>query len=154
MPRRRTFAAAAVVTWSNDYVDGSVSDLCGETGSVSVTFTATDDCGNIATTSATFTIEDTLEPTITCPVDVTEECDESLEPDALGFASGDDECDLDVAVSHSDSIDNQRCDPNIEVITRTWTATDSCGKSVTCDQIITVVDVTPPTYHLPCRCYG
>ena len=31
--------SGSVVTWSNDYVVDSVSDLCGETGSVSVTFT-------------------------------------------------------------------------------------------------------------------
>src|SRR5690606_183453 len=44
------------VTWSNDY--SALSDLCGATGSATVTFTATDECGNTSTTSATFTIED------------------------------------------------------------------------------------------------
>ena len=46
----------------NDF--SALSDDCGETGSATVTFTATDDCGNFSTTSATFTIEDTTDPTI------------------------------------------------------------------------------------------
>src|SRR5690606_18631486 len=48
------------VTWSNDF--DALSDLCGATGSATVTFTATDACGNTSTTTATFTIEDTTAP--------------------------------------------------------------------------------------------
>src|SRR5690606_20840784 len=62
------------VTWSNDF--SSVSNECGATGSVTVTFTATDDCGNSESTSATFTIEDTTAPTISISAsDLTVECD-------------------------------------------------------------------------------
>jgi len=44
------------VTWTNDYdlTSNPLSDLCGETGAVTVTFTATDDCDNESTTTATF----------------------------------------------------------------------------------------------------
>ncbi|MFD1096876.1 hypothetical protein ACFQ3Q_14065, partial [Salegentibacter chungangensis] len=62
------------VTWSNDF--DALSDLCGATGSATVTFTATDDCGNTSETSATFTIEDTTDPMIdTEAMDETVECD-------------------------------------------------------------------------------
>ena len=50
------------VTWSNDFT--GLSDLCGETGSATVIFTATDACGLTSTTTATFTIEDTTVPSI------------------------------------------------------------------------------------------
>ncbi|MCB0447287.1 MAG: hypothetical protein KDD03_07205, partial [Gelidibacter sp.] len=63
------------VIWTNDFT--TLSDECGNTGSATVTFTATDDCGNTVSTTATFTIEDNSVPTFveTLPVDVTVECD-------------------------------------------------------------------------------
>ena len=38
---------------------------------------------------------------------------------------------------------------NTEVITRTWTATDGCGLTNTCDQTITIVDTSPPVEPAP-----
>ena len=45
-----------MVTSNYDYDD--LSDGCGETGSLTVTYTVTDDCGNSTSTTATFTVED------------------------------------------------------------------------------------------------
>jgi len=50
------------VVWSDDFV--ALSDECGQTGSATVTFTATDACELFSTTTATFTIVDTTPPTI------------------------------------------------------------------------------------------
>lgn len=74
------------VTWTHSYTNDMLSDDCGETGSVAVTFTATDLCSNLfATTTATFAFEDTTAPTITTPamdlIDV--ECDGSGNADQL-----------------------------------------------------------------------
>ena len=56
------------VNWSHNYGEGenkvSLTDGCGATGSVTVTFTATDGCGNSSTTVASFTIEDTEYPVL------------------------------------------------------------------------------------------
>jgi len=51
--------------WSHDY--SGISDDCGDTGSVLVTFTARDECDNLITTSAVFTIQDTTSPLIDIP---------------------------------------------------------------------------------------
>src|SRR5204862_365503 len=49
---------------------------CGETGSVSVTFTLTDGCGNDITSDKTFTIVDTTDPVWTAaPSNSGAECD-------------------------------------------------------------------------------
>ena len=53
------------VMWSMSPAAPALSDDCGNTGSVTVTFTATDMCGNASSTTATFTVEDTTAPVIT-----------------------------------------------------------------------------------------
>ena len=53
---------------------------CGMTGVIERTWTATDDCGNSSSCVQTITIEDTTKPEITCPADVTVECDENMDP--------------------------------------------------------------------------
>ena len=52
----------------------ALSDDCGNTGSVTVTFTATDMCGNASSTTATFTVEDTTAPVTAEAADETIEC--------------------------------------------------------------------------------
>ena len=39
--------------------------------------------------------------------------------------------------------------PQEETITRTWTATDNCGNTSACDQIIEIEDTTPPVFTIP-----
>ncbi|MHC4317923.1 MAG: SdrD B-like domain-containing protein, partial [Planctomycetota bacterium] len=62
-------------------------------------------------------------------------------------ATATDNCsDLVGAPTYSDSTAGDSCET---IITRTWTATDACGNSASCDQIITVVDDDPPTIECP-----
>jgi hypothetical protein len=59
-----------------------------------------------------------------------------------------DNCDGSVRVTFSDSIANGSCPENY-VITRTFTATDSCGNQATAVQVITVRDSLPPVISAP-----
>ncbi|MEZ4950508.1 MAG: hypothetical protein R2784_14145, partial [Saprospiraceae bacterium] len=68
------------VSWTNDFT--ALSDDCGASGSVLVTFTVTDECGNESQTSATITIEDNNPPMI----DV-EASNETVECDGAGNLS-------------------------------------------------------------------
>ncbi len=114
------------------------------------TWTATDACGNSSTCSQTITVEDTVPPVITCPGDVTVECDQPTDPGATGIATASgDNCatDDELVVTFSD-VSTQApagCGNDNFTITRTWTASDPCGNTAQCVQIITVEDTTPPT---------
>ena len=132
------------VTWSNNSM--GLSDLCGATGTETVTFTATDECWTTTnTTSATFTIVDTTAPVITAPADVTAlECGGDTTPLSTGTATATDACDAAPVITFADTT-VAGCG-NTEVITRTWTATDDCGNASTAAvQTITVVDTTAPS---------
>jgi len=109
------------------------------------TWVATDACGNSAQCEQTITVEDDVDPVITCPPDLTIECDESTDPSHTGFASATDDCDPDPAIGYADSEVQGDC-PQENVITRTWTATDESGNSAQCVQTITIEDTTDPTF--------
>ncbi|WP_437127410.1 HYR-like domain-containing protein, partial [Maribellus mangrovi] len=131
------------ITWADVTTDGD----CG-LALIERTWTAKDCDGNISTCVQTIKVVDTTPPVILCPKDATVECDESTDPSATGFATATDNCDNEVEVAYSDEIAAGDC-PQESVITRTWTATDCHGNSVSCDQIITVRDNVPPSISCP-----
>jgi hypothetical protein len=88
-------------------------------------------------------IVDTTPPVITCPANLTIECDESSEPSNTGMATVVDVCDSAPSVTHSDVTTPGDC-PEEKSITRTWKATDWEGNSSSCVQVIEVVDTTAP----------
>ena len=138
-------APCSNLTWSTIPANPSLSDDCGETGSVTVTFLATDENGFTVSSTATFTIEDTQAPTFTVPADITilENEDEN---DLLLTGTVTDEedgCDQGVVdgglreAIYTDSLSSAPCEI---LIYRTWTLTDECGNSTEQTQLITKED--------------
>ncbi|MBK6929520.1 MAG: hypothetical protein IPH12_01150 [Saprospirales bacterium] len=132
-----------------------LSDDCGATGSAAVLFTATDECGNSIEKSATFTIEDTALPSITCPTNISVECEDEVPACpanlaaflALPDASASDNCDDNLSyMCSTDLLTGGACGGTL---TRTHTVTDDCGNDSSCQQTITVDDNTLPSISCP-----
>jgi len=87
---------------------------------------------------------------ITCPADVTIECDEDRSPASNGTATATDNCtaDADIVITFADNIIPGPC-ANTFTILRTWTATDECALFSTCVQTINVQDTTDPVAPAP-----
>ncbi len=135
---------SVVPTFSDNIIPGA----CPQEKTIQRTWTAIDDCGNTSSCIQTITIVDTTPPVIACAPDVTIECDESSDPSNTGLATATDNCDNSVVPTFSDNIIPGDC-PQEKKIERTWTATDDCGNTSSCLQIINVVDTEPPTIQAP-----
>jgi len=137
-----------------DFTDTEVAGGCTGIASIMRVWTATDGCGQVSECTQTITIVDTTPPTITCPANVTVECDQPTDPGATGNATAsNDNCAADnqLNVTFSDVSDQTPtgCGNDTYTITRTWTATDPCGNATNCIQIIEVEDTTPPVITCP-----
>ncbi|MEZ4957934.1 MAG: MopE-related protein [Saprospiraceae bacterium] len=125
------------------HIDDIVPGACADSYTIEREFTITYDCGISTTCNQIITVEDTTDPVITCPGDLTVECDQSIDPMDTGEATGSDNCDMDVTITPNDIIAGGNCPQNYTVV-RTWTAEDNCGHTATCDQLITVQDTQGP----------
>ena len=105
------------------------------------TFTATDNCGNQATCVQLITIQDTTAPVVTCPSDVTVECNTDISTAILGEATGTDNC---TAVTFFPADATNVVDDCTTIVTRTFQTFDVCGNQSDCDQVITITDTTTP----------
>ncbi len=132
------------ITYSDSVAPGS----CPQAKVVTRTWTAKDDCQNTSTCVQIITVVDTTPPVVMCPPDRAVECDQPTTPDNLGSATATDNCDDNPALTFTDSTAPGPC-PQSHIITRTWKATDACGNSATCIQIITQVDTTAPVIACP-----
>ncbi len=131
------------VTYSDEVVAGA----CGGASTILRTWSAPDGCGGTATCVQVITVVDTTPPMITCPPDKNLDCSDSTDPSATGVPTASDGC-SGVTVDYDDDVLPGSCANNF-VITRTWTATDGCGNSMSCDQILTVSDTTAPMITCP-----
>jgi len=141
--------ANVTLEFSDD--NSGLTDCGGIAGIIIRTWTATDECGNSSTCEQTITVADNTPPTITCPATLEVSCTDSTDPSATGMPTATDNCDSDPALTFVDSNvpTGEGCDGIEGSITRTWTATDACGNTATCTQIITIVDNEAPVITCP-----
>ncbi len=100
------------------------------------TWTATDDCGNVSTAEQIVTVADTEAPVFVgnLPQNTTAQCGNIPAPATLTATDG---CDSTVLVTFEQMQSDTGCN---YTLTRTWTATDDCGNSVSHVQLIAVSD--------------
>lgn len=115
-------------------------------GTTTVTWTVTDAAGNTAQCTQTVTVQDTENPLIACPIDVTVNNTPGIcgaTGVSLGVAITNDNCTVDV-VSNDAPATFPLGDTDV-----TWTVTDLSGNSAQCTQVVTVVDNEVPTITCP-----
>jgi hypothetical protein len=121
------------------YTDQIIPGNCAGNYSVKRTWSSTDACGNTGTALQTLTIQDTTAPTLVAPPNLVLAFTANTSTNVTGVATATDACDS-VSLSYSDSA--RVLSDGSQVITRTWSATDACGNSVSAVQSITL---QPPT---------
>ncbi|MEA3408028.1 MAG: HYR domain-containing protein [Chloroflexota bacterium] len=112
------------------------------------TWTATDEFGNTVTCeqTITYTTDETAPTFDNCPADEDLGCNPTSVPSPPEVTASDN-CDTDVEVTYSESQSTQEC---VTTIVRTWTATDNCENTATCEQVVTyTTDETPPEITCP-----
>lgn len=133
----QAYPAATIAYTENGNAVGSGAFFA--TGVHTITATATNIAGS-STCSFTIEVKDTEKPLITVPANVTIACSAPTSPSALGTATATDNCSA--TVSYSDAADGN-------LITRTWTATDPSGNSVSGVQVITIQPLSASVTSVP-----
>jgi len=130
---------------------------------IPVTLTVRDQSGLSANCIVLVKAIDHVAPIVTCPDDVTVQCDTPLTPgveSAVGMAHVEDDCDASPDLTYTDVVIpyDPKYDPDTGggkgttcgiLLKRTWVATDSSGNSSSCMQEIFVTDTTPPEVTCP-----
>ena len=112
--------------------------------SATVSFVATDLCGNKTSSQATFYLRDDQAPVLSnVPADINFYCSFGIIPPVPNNVTVSDNCDNSIVIQFQQATIAGDCGPN-SVVTRTWTAADSCGNITTKIQRISVIDTVPP----------
>ncbi|MDA0272307.1 MAG: HYR domain-containing protein [Proteobacteria bacterium] len=113
-------------------------------GTTVVTWTAKDATGNEVTGDQNVTVTDTTPPVLTIPGDVVVECSApGGQVVTIGQATATDNCDANPSVSS-----NAPAMFSLGTTVVTWTAVDATGNSISGEQSVTIVDITPPVITL------
>ncbi len=139
-----TDSACAITVDFNEDIVGQ-DDGCSLDYTITRTWTITDCVGNIRVHTQTITIEDTNAPTFVeaLPGDRVVSCDAVPDADVITAV---DSCDPNITVILDEQISDESTCGTAYTLTRTWTAADCAGNSITHVQVITVQDTTAPTF--------
>ena len=112
--------------------------------SARIIFVASDLCGNKTLSQASFYLRDDIAPVISnVPADVNYYCSFGAIPPVPNNVTVSDNCDNSIVIQFQQASISGDCGPN-SVVTRTWTAADSCGNITIKIQKISVIDTVPP----------
>jgi HYR domain/Secretion system C-terminal sorting domain len=142
-------AAALAATSATDNCPGALTEVASTVGTCSavITVTTTDVCGNATAVTYNTRIDNTA-PVFAC-TPITVSCAADVPAPNTATIGVTDNCPGTITVIHvGDVISNIQC-ANRYTITRTYRATDVCGNTSECAQIITVNDNIPPTMVCP-----
>lgn len=130
------------VSFISDITDGN---SCPET--ITRTYSVTDACGNATNVTQTIIINDDILPTASNPTTIRVSCIEDIpDPDINIVIDEADNCGIPTVTFVSDSSNGNSCS---EIITRTYSVTDTCGNSINVTQTIEVNDNIPPAASSP-----
>ncbi len=131
--------------------DQVINQTCPNGFHIVRTFKATDDCGQTGTCSYLIVVEDNVDPVVSCPPNQTVACYDLIPPSNTALVSASDNCgsngiqiELVIESSGPDGV----CD-NDYTLTRVYEATDNCGGTAVCTQLITIKDDVPPSLTCP-----
>ena len=159
-----SFIAAGADFLDNCAIDSSSFTFLGETSdgntcpeTVTRTYSIADSCGNATTCVQIIVVEDLVPPTLTCPPDeffAGDTCDFPIVPFAsyeefmMAGGSAMDNCEIDTA-SFTVLLLTSSISPCGQSTTITYSVSDLCGNTATCQQGMTVVDTVPPMFSCP-----
>ncbi|MEW5795591.1 MAG: T9SS type A sorting domain-containing protein [Candidatus Zixiibacteriota bacterium] len=132
---------------SFSYVDSETPGACPQEKTISRLWKAYDANGTLrAQCTQTINVEDNTAPVLSgCPSNVTVQCDAVPAP---ATPTATDNCDPTPTITMTSSTTPGSCAQQY-TLTRTWTATDDCGNSSSCSQVITVIDTQAPSITCP-----
>ncbi len=122
---------------------------------LTVTFTVEDDSGLTTSVQGTYTVFDDEAPALQgIPANEVLSCEEPIPATpVIGMdITATDNCDDSVNITFNEmstQTNSGACTDFNYTITRTWTAEDNCGNSVSESQVITVSDQTAPSFTIP-----
>lgn len=123
-----------------------IPGTCDHSYFIAWTWTAVDEFGNSSVESRAVTVFDDTDPTFVLPSDITVDCESAGDLLVTGTPMAVlDNCDLNPILYYSDVTTIGYC-PHSYTISRTWSVEDDCLNSASGVQLITVQDITNPTF--------